>query len=217
VQQSKGLGPANQEASLVQRWIRIHAAEKRCPYTCLQTPELEVRKELRPWGRQCWRKRCDDVECHILRRNTQLVHIHGNLSAARHRDEVLTLHILPAMELRMDVFQHDNARPHAARATVDCLANQNVTMLPWPFKPLDLNPIEQLWMTRIDACAVINQRRKLCKNCNSFLSKNGGEFRKIVFIDWSSLYRDGSVLCYRLMVDTTDIDFEVTASERYGL
>jgi hypothetical protein len=46
VQQSKGLGPAKLEASLVQRWIKIHAAEKRWPYTCLQTPEWEVRKEL---------------------------------------------------------------------------------------------------------------------------------------------------------------------------
>jgi hypothetical protein len=37
-------------------------------------------------------------------RKTQLVHIHGNLSAARYRDDVLTPHMLPAMNLRMDVF-----------------------------------------------------------------------------------------------------------------
>jgi hypothetical protein len=39
VQQSKGLGPAKLEVSLVQRWIKIHAAEKRWPYTCLKTSE----------------------------------------------------------------------------------------------------------------------------------------------------------------------------------
>jgi hypothetical protein len=72
-------------------------------------------------------------------------------------------------------------------------------------------------MTWIDAYSVANQRRKLCKNYSSLLSKNGGEFRKTVFVDWLSLCRDGSVLCYRLMVGTTDIDFEVTSSERYGL
>jgi hypothetical protein len=44
VQQSKELGPAKLEASLIQRWIKIHAAEKRWPYTCLQTPEWEVRR-----------------------------------------------------------------------------------------------------------------------------------------------------------------------------
>jgi hypothetical protein len=92
----------------------------------------------------------------------QLVHIHGNLNAVRHRDEVLTPHMLPAMDLCREVFQHDNARPHTARTTVDFLAIQNVTVLPWPFKSLDLNPIERLWMTWIDACAVVNQRRKLC-------------------------------------------------------
>ena len=48
-------------------------------------------------------------------RKTQLVHIPGNLNAARYRDEVLTLHILPAMDIRRNVFQHDNARPHTAR------------------------------------------------------------------------------------------------------
>jgi hypothetical protein len=157
------------------------------------------------------------VGCHILRRKTQMVHIHGNLNAARYRDEVLTPHMLPAMNLRREVFQHDNARPHTARATVDFLANQNVTVLLLAFKWLDLNPIEHFWKTWIDACAVVNQRRKLCKNCNRLLSKNGGEFRKIVFVDWSSLCWDGSMLCYRPMVDPTDIDFEVMSSERYGL
>jgi hypothetical protein len=49
------------------------------------------------------------------------------------------------------------------------------------------------------------------------LSKNVGEFRKTVFVYWSSLCRDGSVLCYRLIVGTTDIDFEVMSYERYGL
>jgi hypothetical protein len=63
-------------------------------------------------------------------RKTQLVHIPDNLSAARYRDEVLTPHILSAMNLRRYVFQHDNARPHTVRATVDFLANQNVRVLP---------------------------------------------------------------------------------------
>jgi hypothetical protein len=63
-------------------------------------------------------------------RKTQLVHIPCNHSAAPYRDEVLTPHMLPAMNLRIEVFQHDNAQPHTARATVDILANQNVIVLP---------------------------------------------------------------------------------------
>jgi hypothetical protein len=48
----------------------------------------------------------------------QLVHIPDNLNAARYRDEVLTPHMLPSMNLRRGVFPHDHARSHIARATV---------------------------------------------------------------------------------------------------
>ena len=61
---------------------------------------------------------------------TQLVQIPGNISATKYRDEVLTPDMLPAMNLRRNVFQHDNAQSHTARATVDFLANQNVRVLP---------------------------------------------------------------------------------------
>ena len=83
VQQRKGLGPAKLEASLVQRWIKIHAADKRWMYTCLQTPECEVHKELRPWGRQFRRRKCDGVGAISYARKTQLVHIYGDLNAVR--------------------------------------------------------------------------------------------------------------------------------------
>ena len=129
VQQSKGLGPAKLEASLVQRLIKMHAAEKKWPYTCLQTPEWEGRKELRPSGRQFRRRKWGAIS---YVRKTQLVHIPANLIVARYRYEVLTPHMLPAMNLRMEVYQHDNVRPHTVRATVDFLANQNVRVLPGP-------------------------------------------------------------------------------------
>jgi hypothetical protein len=38
-------------------------------------------------------------------------------------------------------------------------------------------------MIWIDACAVVNQRRKLYKNCSRLLNKKRGEFHKTVFVD----------------------------------
>jgi hypothetical protein len=89
------------------------------------------------------------------------------------RDEVLIPHTLPAMNLHRDVFQHDNDRPHTARATVLILAKQNVTVLLWPFKSLDLNTKEHFVDDLDRRVRVVNQRRKLCKNCSRLLSKNG--------------------------------------------
>jgi hypothetical protein len=63
--------------------------------------------------------------------NPQLVHIPGNRNAARYRDEVLTPHMLPAMNPCREGFQNDKAGPHTARSTIDFLANQNVRVLPW--------------------------------------------------------------------------------------
>ena len=168
----------------------MHAAEKRWPYTYLQTPEWEVRKELRPWGRQFRRRKFDGVVCYILRRKTQLVHIQGNISAARYRNEVFSPHILPAMNLRRDVFQHDNTRFEPNRTFVDDLDRRVRSRQPAPQTLQELQQaLEQEW----------------------------GEFCKTVFVDWSNLCRDRSVLCYRIMVGTTNIDFEVMSSERYGL
>ncbi|GFX02641.1 transposable element Tcb1 transposase [Trichonephila clavipes] len=41
------------------------------------------------------------------------------------------------------IFQQDNARPHKARMSQDCL--RTVTTLPWPSRFPDLSPIEHIW------------------------------------------------------------------------
>ncbi|UYV79738.1 hypothetical protein LAZ67_18000534 [Cordylochernes scorpioides] len=39
--------------------------------------------------------------------------------------------------------QQDNARPHTARVTIDCL--QSCRTLPWPARSSNLSPIEHIW------------------------------------------------------------------------
>ena len=41
--------------------------------------------------------------------------------------------------------QHDNATSHTARSVCDFLQDRNVSVLPWPAKSQDLNPIEHAW------------------------------------------------------------------------
>ena len=54
--------------------------------------------------------------------------IRSKYTAVRYRDEILMPHLLPVINIRREVFQHDNARPHTARITTDFLEQQNVTV-----------------------------------------------------------------------------------------
>ncbi|GFU42240.1 transposable element Tcb2 transposase [Trichonephila clavipes] len=48
-----------------------------------------------------------------------------------------------ATQLPGAIFQQDNARPHTARVSQDCLCT--VTTLPWPARSPDLSLIEHIW------------------------------------------------------------------------
>ena len=76
---------------------------------------------------------------------TNLVIIEGNISAAAYVDQVINAEVVPLFTSRPHLtHMHDNARPHTIRMTADHLANLGISVLPWPTKSPDLNPMEHL-------------------------------------------------------------------------
>ncbi|GFX51517.1 transposable element Tcb2 transposase [Trichonephila clavipes] len=69
-----------------------------------------------------------------------LVLIHGTMTAQRYVHDILKPHVLPLMQrLPGAIFQQDNAQPHTAGVSQDCL--HTVTTLPWSARSPDLSPI----------------------------------------------------------------------------
>ncbi|GFW44553.1 transposable element Tcb2 transposase [Trichonephila clavipes] len=73
-----------------------------------------------------------------------LVLIRSTMTAQRYVNDILQPHVLSLMQrLPGAIFQKDNARPHTARVSQDCLLT--VTILPWPTRSPDLSRIEHIW------------------------------------------------------------------------
>ncbi|GFT86243.1 DDE_3 domain-containing protein [Trichonephila clavipes] len=71
---------------------------------------------------------------------SSLVVLQGTLT--RYVDDILTPIVLPMLSSRPGaIYQQDNARPHTARLSQQCL--QGYDVLPWPRSP-DLSPIEHV-------------------------------------------------------------------------
>ncbi|GFT53631.1 transposable element Tc1 transposase [Trichonephila clavipes] len=75
---------------------------------------------------------------------SSLVVLQGTLTARRYVDDILTPIVLPMLSSRPGaIYQQDNARPHTARLSQQCL--QGYDVLPWPVRSPDLSPIEHVW------------------------------------------------------------------------
>ncbi|GFU62068.1 transposable element Tc1 transposase [Trichonephila clavipes] len=74
---------------------------------------------------------------------SSLVVLQGTLTARRYVDDILTPIVLPMLSSRSGaIYQQDNARPHTAGLSQQCL--QGYDVLPWPSRSPDLSPIEHV-------------------------------------------------------------------------
>ncbi|GFU96847.1 HTH_Tnp_Tc3_2 domain-containing protein [Trichonephila clavipes] len=90
---------------------------------------------------------------------SSLVVLQGTLTARRYVDDILTPIVLPMLSSRPGaIYQQDNARPHTARLSQQCL--QGYHFLPWPARSPDLSPIEHVW-TRWKATAAVRDTGEL--------------------------------------------------------
>ncbi|GFX50186.1 uncharacterized protein TNCV_2782081 [Trichonephila clavipes] len=76
------------------------------------------------------------------------------------------------------IYQQDNARPHTARLSQQCL--QGYDVLPWPARSSDFSPIEHVWTRWEGNLAVPRYRRINCSDANTMAGSSTGVISDLI-------------------------------------
>ena len=84
-----------------------------------------------------------------------LVRLHGRINAAVYK-EMPRQHVLPTLRSAANqpaIFMQNNAPCHTAKSIKTFFTEENLTVMDWPAKSPDMNPIEDVWK-------LLNERSK---------------------------------------------------------
>ena len=136
---------------------------------------------------------------------TDLVTVHGNLSAMRYCNKIVQPALLTFLRQgHATIFQEENARCHVARHTMDFLQANNMIVLDWPARSPDITPIEHLWDhlgRRVREMTSIT-----LETLNVFCLKNGLAYQWLLYVGLFQAREDVVVLLLTQTVDTPGID-----------
>ncbi|GFU93685.1 integrase catalytic domain-containing protein [Trichonephila clavipes] len=157
-------------ARIIRRRLQQRGLSARRPLLCLPLTQNH-RRLRRQWcdERRMWAAEWNEVVFTDESR-TCLHHHDGRVRIWRHRGErMLNSHVMhhhdgrvriwrhrargcltatlctTTLGLATALFQQDNAQPHVARIVQRFFVNHQIELLPWPARPPDLSPIENMW------------------------------------------------------------------------
>ena len=121
-----------------------------------------------------------------------LVKLEGRLDSIAYHPQVLEEHMLADDQTMIGedfMFQQDNALIHTSISTRQWLREHDVTLLDWPPKSRDANPIENQWRN-VKTAANRRQPRNANELWNAFCLKRGSIYHPRTSRTWKKVFHD---------------------------